>query len=1021
MPWTFARRFALPAAAFALLSFAQVASAADPFAEGVRTTPWLSPEEEQKKFKLPPGFEIQLIAAEPAIQKPLNIAFDNQNRLWLTDSIEYPFAAPLDKPGRDTIKVLEDTDGDGKFEKITTFADGLNIPIGIFPYKDGCIAWSIPNVWYFEDTDHDGKCDKRTKLYGPFDHTRDVHGNINALKRGWDGWIYSNHGFNNQSRVKGEDGSEIFLPSGNTFRMQPDGSRVEHFTHGQVNPFGSALDPLFNIFTADCHSKPLTQLLRGAYYPSFGAPNDGLGEVPPMMDHAHGSTAICGVVQVETPNFPKEYQGQLLSGNVMTSRLNRNQMEYHGSTIRAKELSDFLSTEDPWFRPVDLQIGPDGALYMNDFYNRIIGHYEVPLQHPGRDRTSGRIWRVVYRGDDKDTKPAKMPPPLAEMPPNKLIEECNAPTLIRRLQAMELLVLHGCSSCPAEIKAALLEATAKQKTHLLWALERMNELPADVMAKAAENDDRLVRVHSQKILSEREKWSDADRQLALAGLNDADGFVARAAADALGRHPQAAQIKPLLEALAKCPQDDTHLRHVIRMALRDHLKESNDFAADLPAMRDEREHHEVINIAIALNNPAAANYFLGQLKDKNVRGDIANRLAASAAGSNSVGVAQLVEVLRARGESSVTQLAYLNAAFPALQKRNAIGDAAWTGFTREVTCPIFANALDKIGDSNFDWNSVQKAAELAGKAKEKNCQGQLVRLAKEEQVPPSAKQSVLGALLMLEPDGVLQALNVASADGTCPAALRQQLAAAVIDRKVDRIELLMNAMKQLPARLQTSVSEELAGSPQGAEALLNLLEKGIIAGRLSQNQNITKKIDALKNEPLKTRLTSIAQSQPPANQQLDKLISDRRAIQDRTQVDLAKGQELFKKHCAACHQVKGQGGMIAPNLDGIGGRGVERVLEDVLDPNRNVDVAFRTSTLALADGQVLSVLVRREEGETLVVADAQGKESQIPKADIERRANSSLSLMPANVAEIIPPDELPHLIGFLLEQKAKQP
>jgi putative heme-binding domain-containing protein len=262
---------------------------------------------------------------------------------------------------------------------------------------------------------------------------------------------------------------------------------------------------------------------------------------------------------------------------------------------------------------------------------------------------------------------------------------------------------------------------------------------------------------------------------------------------------------------------------------------------------------------------------------------------------------------------------------------------------------------------------------------------------------------------------------VTVADAACPAALRQQIVEYVLERKPEKSELLAAAMKQLPARLQTSVSEELAGSPQGAEALLNLLEKGIIAGRLSQNQNITKKIDALKSEPLKTRLTSIAQSQPPANQQLDKLIADRRAIQDKTQPDLAKGQELFKKHCAVCHQVKGQGQMIAPNLDGIGQRGLERVLEDVLDPNRNVDVAFRTGTLALDDGRVLSVLVRREEGETLVVVDAQGKESQIPKADIERRSNSSLSLMPANVAEIIPPEELPHLIGFLLEQKAKQP
>ncbi|MBC7854959.1 MAG: dehydrogenase, partial [Pirellulaceae bacterium] len=295
----------LPTALCPLSSSAQD----DPFALGVRTTPWLKPQEEQKKFKLPEGFEINLVAAEPDIQKPLNMQFDEKGRIWLTCSVEYPYAAPLDKPARDSIRVLEDTDGDGRFEKVTVFADGLNIPIGIYPWKGGCIAWSIPNIWHFEDTDGDLKCDKRTILYGPFDHTRDVHGNCNAFRRGFDGWVYACHGFNNDSHVKGTDGHEVHLNSGNTFRFQLDGSRIEHFTHGQVNPFGMCFDELFNIFTADCHSKPLTQLIRGGHYPSFGKPHDGLGFVPSMMEHSHGSTAICGVVCYSGENFPQEYRG----------------------------------------------------------------------------------------------------------------------------------------------------------------------------------------------------------------------------------------------------------------------------------------------------------------------------------------------------------------------------------------------------------------------------------------------------------------------------------------------------------------------------------------------------------------------------------------------------------------------------------------------------------------------------------------------------------------------------------------
>src|SRR5437763_818636 len=492
----------------------------DPFAAGVRTTPWLNPADEQKHFKLPPGFEINLVAAEPEIQKPLNMASDEKGRIWLTCTVEYPYAAPPDRPAKVSIRVLEDTDGDGRFEKMTIFADGLNIPMGIYPWKGGCVAFSIPNIWHFEDTDGDGVCDRRTVLYGPFDTSRDTHGMVNSFRRGWDGWVYACHGFNNDSRVKGTDGHEIHMQSGNTFRFQLDGSRIEHFTHGQVNPFGMCFDEYFNIFTADCHSKPIYQLLRGGYYPSFGKPHDGLGFVPPMMDHLHGSTAICGLVKYSGENFPEEYRGDFYSGNVMTSRINRNKPEYHGSTIRAIEQPDFLTTTDPWFRPVDIHIGPGGAMYILDFYNRIIGHYEVPLPHPGRDRTSGRIWKIAY-------KKSSLPSGKSD----------------RR-------------SLPGED---------------LWLKESQGALEDDVLADLERHGSPYALAQLMKILSERANWNDRQRDIALRGLKHSDAFIARSAADALGRHPKSSQMRPLIGRLTHASPEDVLLRHTLRMALRDHI------------------------------------------------------------------------------------------------------------------------------------------------------------------------------------------------------------------------------------------------------------------------------------------------------------------------------------------------------------------------------------------------------------------------------------------------------------------
>ena len=154
----------------------------------------------------------------------------------------------------------------------------------------------------------------------------------NAFTWGFDGWIYACHGFSNDSRCRGPTSKPITMHSGNTYRMRPDGSHVEYFTHGQVNPFGLAFDPLGNLYSSDCHSRPLYQLLRGAYYPSFGKPHDGLGFGPEMMTHDHGSTAIAGIAYYAADQFPAAYRDTIFIGNVVTNRINHDRLEWHGST-----------------------------------------------------------------------------------------------------------------------------------------------------------------------------------------------------------------------------------------------------------------------------------------------------------------------------------------------------------------------------------------------------------------------------------------------------------------------------------------------------------------------------------------------------------------------------------------------------------------------------------------------------------------------------------------------------------------
>ena len=449
------------------------------------------------------GFEIQLFASEPAIHKPINLSFDSAGRLFVTDTLEYPYPAKDPATARDSVKILVDRDGDGHAEDITTFVDRLNIPLGVMPIPVGRDRLQHSrSVLRCLDTDGDGQADRREPLYANFEH-RDTHGMVNSFTRGLDGWLYACHGFANTSSPEGSDGQRITMNSGNTFRMRLDGSHIEYFTHGQVNPFGLVFDPLGNLYSADCHTMPIYMLLRGAYYPSFGKAHDGLGFGPTMIGHDHGSTGIAGVAYYAAEQFPAEYRGTMFVGNPVTRKVNHDRLKPHGSTYEAVDLGDFIACDDPWFRPVNLQIGPDGALYIADFYNRIIGHYEVPLDHPGRDRERGRIWRVVYTGKGVENAPQTAPATNIDVHAANLAELlellADSNLTVRTHATHELVDRVGPPAVePLQALLASPQSTAPARVHAMWALERLNGLPPELVEKLAHDaDTRGPRPHHE--------------------------------------------------------------------------------------------------------------------------------------------------------------------------------------------------------------------------------------------------------------------------------------------------------------------------------------------------------------------------------------------------------------------------------------------------------------------------------------------------------------------------------------------
>ncbi len=1164
----------------------QAAGPDEELALGVRTTDALTSAEQQKKFHLPPGFTIQLVTEEPDIHKPMNLAFDALGRLWVTTSIEYPFAAPTNRPARDRVMIFEDFGPDGRARKATQFADGLNIPIGIHPFRsagvDGretwkALVWSIPNIWLLEDTDGDGKADRREVFHGPFDHTRDTHGNQASFRRGFDGWLYATHGFNNDSHVTSRDGNRVDLNSGNTYRMRLDGTRIEHHTWGQVNPFGLSWDARGNLYSSDCHSAPIYQLLTGGYYPSFGKPHDGLGFAPTLMEHAHGSTAIDGACYYTDDLWPAEFQDNFFIGNVMTSRLNRDRIEFTGSTPRAVELKDFLTCDDPWFRPVDTCLAPDGALYIADFYNRIIGHYEVPLQHPGRDRERGRLWRVVYTGEDGK---AQLRPGALATTAEGLVGELASPSLSRRLLAMEELDdRFGTRALGAIRAAAEKPVNPFQRVHALWMLQRVGSQDGALLKAAAASPDALVRVHAQRMATDIQYRAgrplriptvlvEAAQEILLRGIRDPDALVRRCAAEGLGHGLNGGSIGEILKALASVDPKDTHLTYVLRKSLRDQMQVKSVMDAVLASGKwTDAEVRVLADVAIAVASTESSAFLMRELPRFSKAGGptAADVLKHAARHAPESGLGRLVELARAQhGGDAAVQFGLFQSVEQGLQQRGialpavvrewgaalaadllGAGDptAGWsnvplpknptaspwdlqerpfadgkkgqvlssiprgeslTGSLRsspfvapvalafwlcghdgypdkprqgynvarlrdatteavliEAPAPrndtgqrvqwdLSAHAGKRVvfelvdGDTAaaYAWIAVARfepevlklptvglrvaterraaAADLAARLGLKDREGSLRAIAVDRLQDPDFRLAAARASMTLSDGASAGVLTERFQDLREPGAFTEKLGEILAaSRSAAARAAVLARLKTVPQRLQVRWTEVLVSSPDGAAELLAAVEQGKAPARLLQVSGIGGRLVAARVPDAEARIGKAVRGLPRSDEAREKLVVARRQLWESRSGSARSslGAQVFEQQCAACHQLKGKGGLVGPQLTGIGNRGAERLCEDILDPNRNVDHAFRQTILTLKSGDSLAGLFRRDDGAQVILANAVGAEMTVARADIAERRESDLSLMPDNFAEAISETDFVNLMAFLLAQK----
>src|SRR5262245_14083317 len=386
-----------------------------PHGQSAPPGPPLSPQEAIKKMQVPPGFHVELVAAEPDIVNPVAMTFDERGRIWITESVEYPRRSA--GPGKDRVKVLESTKGDGVYDKISTVITGLNIPSGIAVGHGGVLVANSPDILYYPMVDRDKLTFAKPQVVATGFGRDDTHELPNSLTWGPDGWLYGLNGVFNRSVVKSNNGKTYDFTCA-LFRIHPRTKEFQIWCEGTSNPWGLAFNENGDAFVSACVIDHLWHLVETGYYHRQGGPYPPFTwKIESIVKHKHQKAAYCGLTWFDSDAYPPEYRGKLYMGNIHGNAINCDMLVKDGATYQGKpglrspgtavpgltlgrgvgEGSNFLLANDAWFMPVVQMTGPDGCLYILDWYDRYRGYRAANRAPAGIDRERGRLYRVVYK------------------------------------------------------------------------------------------------------------------------------------------------------------------------------------------------------------------------------------------------------------------------------------------------------------------------------------------------------------------------------------------------------------------------------------------------------------------------------------------------------------------------------------------------------------------------------------------------------------------------------------------------